>query len=201
MHSFAQSRFQQAAPYLDPLEEVFDQYGVEAKLFYTDGECREQDFPGDLEKLGSEGIADRIAERLVTWGADGAISLSIPDENSLRDAVVGERLKRYGVPQHGSLDSTYLFANKWETKLTVAKYGLQTARGMLVDGDLLTGRNLAVDAYRDSSDGRHTDWAFRCSASRYGTASETASGISAPRKRLDQFLHLPYNGMSSSRDA
>lgn len=43
---------QNAASYLPDLKKLFTTRDIRAKLFYTRGECREQDFPGETEKIG-----------------------------------------------------------------------------------------------------------------------------------------------------
>lgn len=45
---------QNAAPYLPGLQKLFATRGIHAKLFYTQGECREKDFPGETEKINEE---------------------------------------------------------------------------------------------------------------------------------------------------
>ncbi|MFF3878142.1 acetyl-CoA carboxylase biotin carboxylase subunit family protein [Streptomyces sp. NPDC001978] len=141
---------QQTAPYIRQLDGLAAEAGLTLKLFYTDGDCGPDDFPGEAEKLPPGLSCDEIAERIVAWGADGAVSLSIPDENSLRDAVVREKLAAHGIPMvmHG-LDATCVLANKWETKQMLARYGLATPAGLLVDGDLVRGRNVQAPAYQD----------------------------------------------------
>jgi carbamoylphosphate synthase large subunit len=140
---------QQAQPYVNGLAEVFDDRDIEAKLFYTHGDCLATDFPGQAEKLALDASCDEVVHHILSWGADGVISLSIPDENALRDAVVKERLSEHGVPMvMHAVETTRRLANKWETKETVTGYGLDTADGIFVDGDLLNGRGVHVPAYR-----------------------------------------------------
>ena len=141
---------QQTAPYLDALRDLFGREDVTAKLFYTDGSCAESDFPGEAEKLAEDASAEDVAARVLAWKAKGAVSLSIPDENSLRDAVVKERLGKFGIPMitHG-VDCTRALANKWETKQLLARLGLDTPPGILIDGDLLNGRSVTVPAYHE----------------------------------------------------
>src|SRR4051812_23119138 len=105
---------QQAAPFLEPLRERFAELSVEARLFYTDGDVGPGDWPGTAEQIpvGAD-VADLVA-RLTEWGADGVISLSIPDENALRDALVVEELAARGVRtvMHG-VAPTECLSNKW----------------------------------------------------------------------------------------
>jgi biotin carboxylase len=141
---------QQTAPYLTAIAPLLSRLGIEARLFYTDGCCGSDDFPGSWEKLPADASVDAVVDALRGWGATGAVSLSIPDENSIRDAQVKRRLAAFGIPMvtHGPY-TTYLFANKWETKQAVARFGLLTAPGFLLDGDLVNNRALEVRAYTD----------------------------------------------------
>jgi len=137
-------------PYLQTLWRLFEDYNIQAKLFYTSGECSLQDFPGESEKIHVETSATELSEHLRRWGAGGFISLSVPDENALRDAVAGEILATHQIPSvvHPA-KVTQTLANKWETKLLLEKFGLATPSGLLIDGDLLNGRGTPTPAYRE----------------------------------------------------
>jgi ATP-grasp domain-containing protein len=142
---------QQAAPYLEPLRQAFAERDVEGRLFFTDGSVGPGDWPGEVERIPPDVSATEVTRRLLEWGADGMVSLSIPDENSLRDALVAEQLARHGVEtvMH-SVEATELLSNKWATKQAVLAEGLETPDGVLMDGDLLNGRCLPVPAYADT---------------------------------------------------
>lgn len=123
------------------------------------------------------------------------VSLSIADENALRDALVKDELAAHGIPvvMHG-VDATRRLANKWDTKELVRSYGLDTPDGMLLDGDLLNGRSLAVPAYGEL---------VERSALRFGFPLLTkplwdclANGVSFLDGKADlrNYLRSPYNG-------
>ncbi|MBR0859758.1 ATP-grasp domain-containing protein [Bradyrhizobium liaoningense] len=186
---------QQAAPYLAAIGPLLSQHGIEARLFYTDGCCGPREFPGSCEKLPPDATVDIVANALLEWGASGAISLSIPDENSIRDAQVKHRLAQSGIPMIAhDPHTTYLFANKWETKRTVARFGLLTAPGFLLDGDLVNGRALQVRAYADYV-------AQQCAELGYPVLTKPlwdclGNGIRFLHNEADlvAFLRSPYNG-------
>lgn len=141
---------QQAAPYLTAIAPFLRSAGVQARLFHTDGTCTAEDFPGSWQRLPSDVLPGPMAEAVLAWGADAVVSLSLPDEHALRDAVVREKLAGHGVPtvMH-DLETTGALANKWATKELMARHGITTPPGLLLDGDLLNGRGLAVPAYRE----------------------------------------------------
>ncbi|MET4642452.1 ATP-grasp domain-containing protein [Streptomyces sp. NPDC055775] len=142
---------QQTKPFLTALEARLQREDTEAKLFYTDGECGPDDFPGESEKIAGDISADELAKKVIGWGADGVISLSIADENALRDSVVRRRLETVGIPMVAhSLAATSLTANKWETKRLLEEHGFDIPPGVLVDSDVLAGRGLRIPAYVDS---------------------------------------------------
>jgi hypothetical protein len=138
----------QAAPYLEPLQTAFADRGITAQLFFTDGEVAAEHWPAAAERLRQDAKPDDVTRRLLDWGVDGVVSLSIPDENAIRDAIVAEQLAAHGVPavMH-SVEATERLSNKWETKVAVREEGLLTPEGVLVDGDLLNGRCVPVPAY------------------------------------------------------
>lgn len=141
---------QQTSPYLTQVAPLLLAHGLDARLFYTDGYCGHNDFPGSYEKLAEDVSVDTMVAALLAWGADSAISLSIPDENSIRDAQIKRRLAAHGIPMimHDPI-TTYVFANKWETKQAVGRYDIPTPPGFLLDGDLLNKRGTEVRAYKD----------------------------------------------------
>lgn len=139
---------QQAIPFLNELEERAG--GAELRLFYTDGDCGPTDFSGIAEKLPNDVSARELADRLLEWGADGVISLSLPDENTVRDSVVKAILEPHGVPVLVSApDTVRVLSDKWATKQLLEQYGLRTPVAIALDGDLLNGRGLRMPAYPD----------------------------------------------------
>ncbi|UZI28997.1 ATP-grasp domain-containing protein [Streptomyces sp. CA-278952] len=141
---------QQADPYLNELRARLARDAIQVKIFYTDGHCGPGDFPGESEKVDPAISPGALVDALLEWRPDAVISLSIPDENALRDAVVKRQLAQHGIPMvMHDLETVNLLSNKWETKQLLAAHGLTTPPAILADGDLLNDRNLVVPAYRD----------------------------------------------------
>ncbi|MFJ4967752.1 acetyl-CoA carboxylase biotin carboxylase subunit family protein [Streptomyces sp. NPDC088755] len=141
---------QQADPYLNELRDRLARDAIHVKIYYTDGHCGPGDFPGESEKVDPAISPGALVDTLLKWRPDAVISLSIPDENALRDAVVKRELARHDIPMiMHDLETVNLLSNKWETKQLVAAHGLTTPPAILTDGDLLNDRNLVVPAYRD----------------------------------------------------
>ncbi|MDH6135818.1 hypothetical protein P3T37_005235 [Kitasatospora sp. MAA4] len=186
---------QQTDPYVGQLSSLCKELDLQLKLFYTDGECAPGDFPGESEKLASDLSSEAIAELILAWGADGVISLSIPDENSLRDAVVKERLAAHGVPMvmHG-LDATCALANKWETKLVLAAHGLASPAGLLIDGDVLNGRNVPVPAYRDFLTAKASEIGYPVLSKPLWDCLGTGIRFLPDQDALVAYLDDPYDG-------
>ncbi|MFF4325581.1 acetyl-CoA carboxylase biotin carboxylase subunit family protein [Streptomyces sp. NPDC001591] len=140
-----------AGPYIPALARAVADTGREARIFYTDGDCGAEDFPGgSWEKLPEDATPDQIVERIRAWGADGVVSLSFPDEAGLRDAVVKARLARYGIPMvSNGIEPSRLLGDKWETKKILLDHGLDTPPGILVDGTLLKNGASDVPAYAE----------------------------------------------------
>jgi len=138
----------QAAPYLEPLRGAFAERGIDAQLFFTDGEVADEYWPAPAERISPDTEPAELTRRLLDWGVDGVVSLSIPDVNAIRDAIVAEQLAAHGVASvMHSVETTECLSNKWQTKLALREHGLLTPEGVLVDGDLLNGRCLPVPAY------------------------------------------------------
>jgi carbamoylphosphate synthase large subunit len=138
----------QAAPYLEPLRGAFADRGIDAQLFFTDGEMADEYWPAPAERISPDTEPAELTRRLLAWGVDGVVSLSIPDENAIRDAIVAEQLAVHGVASvMHSVETTECLSNKWQTKLALREHGLLTPEGVLVDGDLVNGRCLPVPAY------------------------------------------------------
>lgn len=120
---------QQTFPYLAGLKSIFANENISAKLFFTDGECSAEDFPGETEKLPEDISPNDLVEKLLDWRPDSVVSLSIPDEHALRDAIVGEILSDLHIPAVAHpVIAGQILSNKWETKLLVQQFGIKTPK-------------------------------------------------------------------------
>ncbi|MCF2130456.1 ATP-grasp domain-containing protein [Strepomyces sp. STD 3.1] len=180
---------QRADPYVQRAVRELAADGIEAGLFHTSGTAGDSDFPGHRERL-DEGVTPReIADAVAAWGADRAVSISLPCENALRDAAAKAFLDAVGIPTVMTpLAATMLLVDKWETKQLCRRAGLDVPDGFRVDSDLLAGRGLPVPGYRD---------ALRVQAERVGYPlmskpvwDSTSMGIRTLRSPADLDAHL-----------
>ncbi|MDR6903560.1 ATP-grasp domain-containing protein [Rhizobium miluonense] len=186
---------QQAHPYLASIAASFKSSNVSAKLYYTDGDCSEDDFPGAIEKLAPDVTPEAIVDRLLSWGAEGVISLSIPDENTMRDAVVKTKLLKHGIPTiTHPLPTAYLLSNKWETKQAIRRHGLATPDGVLLDGDLLNRRNLPVPAYQDFVRSKCDEIGFPLLTKPLWDCLGNGIRYLTDSTAVEAYLNSPYNG-------
>jgi carbamoylphosphate synthase large subunit len=186
---------QQTKPFLQNLSERFEREGVEARLFYTDGECGPDEFPGTSEKVPADISAEELAKKVIEWSADGVVSLSIADENALRDAVVKRFLEPLGIPMvMHSVFATGLMANKWETKRMLIEQGFDTPQGVLVDSDILAGRGLLIPAYVDSILLRVSDMGFPVLSKPLWDCMGAGMVVIPDRAALERHLAEPHNG-------
>ncbi|MGH3438147.1 MAG: ATP-grasp domain-containing protein [Sciscionella sp.] len=131
----------QATPFLAYSIQQLRRRGVQSQMYYTDGECTPADFPGRATKIPPEVTATEICTILADHDRPALVSLSIPDENAVRDAFVKEQLEHRGgrvVCCNALMAST--FANKWATKSVLTAHGISVPDAVPVDGDLLNGR-------------------------------------------------------------
>lgn len=142
---------QRADPYIQQAVRELAADGIEAGLFCTSGSAGDDDFPG-YRKLLDRGVTPRqLADEIVAWGADAAVSISLPCENALRDAATKAVLDAAGIPTIMTpLAATMRLVDKWETKQLCEHAGLKVPDGFRVDSDLLAGRGLPVPGYRDA---------------------------------------------------
>ncbi|MFG3159699.1 acetyl-CoA carboxylase biotin carboxylase subunit family protein [Streptomyces sp. NPDC048232] len=178
-----------ADPYIQRAVRELAADGIEAGLFHTSGTAGDDDFPGHRERL-DRGVTPReIADAVAAWGADAAVSISLPCENALRDAAAKAFLDAVGIPTVMTpLAATMLLVDKWETKQLCTRAGLDVPDGFRVDSDLLAGRGLPVPGYRD---------ALRVQAERVGYPlmskpvwDSTSMGIRTLRSPADLDAHL-----------
>lgn len=142
---------QRADPYIQDIAPVLRALGARARLFHTHGDCGPDLFPGSSERLDPAAGPDAFVDRVRAWGADAAVSISLPDENALRDAVVKTKLEAAGIRTVMTpLPATRVLCDKWETKRLLEACGLTTPPGVLLDSDLLNDRALPVPAYPDA---------------------------------------------------
>ncbi|MER5935358.1 ATP-grasp domain-containing protein [Streptomyces sp. NPDC002054] len=142
---------QRADPYIQRTVRELAGEGIEARLFHTHGQAGEEDFPGGRQGVDPAVTPCELATLVTQWGADAAVSISLPCENTLRDAATRELLEADGVPTVITpLAATSLLIDKWETKQLLLRAGLDVPRGIRADSDLLAGRGLPVPAYADA---------------------------------------------------
>ncbi|MDQ1049358.1 acetyl-CoA carboxylase biotin carboxylase subunit family protein [Streptomyces sp. V4I2] len=142
---------QRADPYIQRTVRDLAGEGIEARLFHTHGQAGDDDFPGGRQAVDPAVTPRELAGLVTRWGADAAVSISLPCENALRDATAKELLDAEGVPTVMTpLTATSLLSDKWETKQLLVRAGLDVPRGFRADSDLLAGRGLAIPAYADA---------------------------------------------------
>ncbi|TCP69461.1 ATP-grasp domain-containing protein [Baia soyae] len=141
----------QAQPFLRYISKYVQKNEHQIKLFYTDGECNEEMFPGEMEKVPADVSCETLVEKIVDWKADVVISISLPDDNSLRDACVKEILmEKHQIPMiMHSMEATAIMCNKWETKGFLRNLGYAVTDGFLIHGDLINDRGIRYHSYRD----------------------------------------------------
>ncbi|MFD9409889.1 acetyl-CoA carboxylase biotin carboxylase subunit family protein [Streptomyces sp. NPDC059989] len=140
-----------ADPYIQQAVRGLAADGIEAGLFHTSGSAGDDDFPGYRERLDREVTPRELADAVAAWGADAAVSISLPCENAVRDAAAKAFLDAAGIPTVMTpLASTMLLVDKWETKQLCKQAGLKVPDGFRADSDLLAERGLPVPGYRDA---------------------------------------------------
>lgn len=122
----------------------------ELKLFYTDGNFKENWFPGDVEKLGNNLTVEEISNKLLKWNPDAVISISLPDNNCMRDSVIREALAKHDIPViiH-PLNTMIKLCNKWDTVRYLRESGFKVPNSFLISGDLYNKRGIEYSCYFD----------------------------------------------------
>ncbi|MBD8847185.1 ATP-grasp domain-containing protein [Priestia megaterium] len=142
---------QQANPTLRAIKDYAFHDNIELKLFYTDGDCNSELFPGDFEKVSEDIGPEELCEKIIKWEADAVISISLPDNNAHRDSYLKELLEeQFNIPviMH-PVSTTTLLSNKWETNQWLKRNGYKVPKSILVYGDLLSKRTVKYVAYID----------------------------------------------------
>ncbi|MGP0223302.1 MULTISPECIES: ATP-grasp domain-containing protein [unclassified Paenarthrobacter] len=133
----------QALPHLSECHDWLIEQGLTSHLIYSDGDVPPRLFNGETTRLpDSGGLVDFVQafERIVPPGGVG-VSISIPDENVVRDAVLADsQAPRRRTILAPSVSAALTLSSKWETKHALTRHGITTPRGFYVDGDLLAGR-------------------------------------------------------------
>ena len=105
----------------------------------------EKDFCGEFEHFENSLSLVELADKVLSWNPDVVISISIPDNNALRDAVLADYLKIKGVNFIAHpIQSTLLLSNKWETTKYLKSMGVSVPKTVYASGDLISNR---VDSY------------------------------------------------------
>ncbi|MGW2274558.1 ATP-grasp domain-containing protein [Streptomyces yangpuensis] len=140
-----------ADPYIQRAVRGLAAEGIEAGLFHTSGSADDGDFPGHRHRLARDVTPRQLADAVAAWGADAAVSISLPCENALRDAAAASYLEARGIPTVMTpLAATMLLVDKWDTKQLCRRAGLEVPDGFRADPGPLAGRGLPVPGYRDA---------------------------------------------------
>lgn len=142
----------QANPTLKNIKSYAVENDIKLKLFYTDGICNSELFPGEFEKVAEDIGADALSQKIIEWEADVVISISLPDNNAHRDSYIKELLEtkhRIPVIMH-PIKTTTLLSNKWETNQWLKRKGYKVPNSILVYGDLLSKRTVTYVSYIQS---------------------------------------------------
>ncbi|MEV7612183.1 ATP-grasp domain-containing protein [Streptomyces sp. NPDC089799] len=182
------AQIRRADPYIQQAVRGLAAEGIEAGLFHTSG-AGDEDFPGHRVRLDRAVTPRELADAVTAWGADAAVSISLPCHNALRDAAAKAFLEAEGIPTVMTpLASTLRLVDKWETKQLCRQAGLDVPDGFRADSDLLAGRGLQAPGYLD---------ALRVQAERTGYPlmskpvwDSASTGIHTLRSRADLDAHL-----------
>lgn len=191
-----------ADPYVQRAVRALAAEGIEAGLFHTGGAAGDEDFPGHRQRLDRAVTPRELADAVAAWGAEAAVSISLPCENALRDAAAKAFLDAAGIPTVMTpLAATMLLVDKWETKRLCERAGLTVPEGFRVDSDLLAGRGLAVPGYRDALRVRAEQTGYPLMAK--PVWDSTSMGIRALRSPadLDAYLDANVTGLDLRLDA
>lgn len=134
---------EQTMPHLAECQRWLSGRGIDDHLLYSDGEVSLGAYGGTTTRVPGKGMLAEFTEIFQTVAPSGGVgvTISIPDENVVRDAVLAKRQRSLGrfviAP---AVDTALCFSSKWETKHLLSRYEIPTPRGFYVDGDLLAGR-------------------------------------------------------------
>ena len=133
---------QQTRPFLREASTRLIADGVTPILIYTDGDIGSLDFDGESLGVGTSVRAQDLLALIRELRIDSAVSISIPDNSSVRDAAIRELTTAdpdLTVVAH-SLEIATTFADKQQTKVALSRGGVQTPPAVYVDGDVINGR-------------------------------------------------------------
>lgn len=139
----------QAQPALQGIEDFVRLENISTKIFYTDGKCNKNNFIGEAEKVDKNISCEELIKKILLWKADAVISISVPDNNSLRDSCIKEILEEeYKIPviMHSS-ETTVLFCNKWMTNRFLKSRGFKVPDSVYIYGDLMNARAIDYSSY------------------------------------------------------
>jgi hypothetical protein len=154
---------EQTRPHFAQCREWLSGMGVEDLLLYSDGEVSREAYGGPATRVAGRGSLADFTEAFEAAAPKGSVgvSISIPDENVVRDAVLAGRQRRLGhTILAPSVTAAICFASKWETKHLLDLHGIPTPPGFYIDGDLIAGRSTVRMDYAAALDELSADTAF-----------------------------------------
>lgn len=134
---------EQTRPHLADCQQWLRERGIDDHLLYSDGEVSPAAYAGTTKRVLGKGTLADFTDAFQSVAPSGGVgvSISIPDENVVRDAVLAKRQRGLGRSVLApAVDTALCLSSKWETKHFLHRYEIPTPRGFYVDGDLLAGR-------------------------------------------------------------
>ncbi|WGN89476.1 ATP-grasp domain-containing protein [Ligilactobacillus faecis] len=133
------------------------------KLFYSERNCTKEDFYGEIEYF-MEGISEEeLAKRIINWCPDLVVSISLPDNNAVRDASLSRFFSKNKIPyiMH-PLESVMILSNKWDTVRFLRKRGVEVPKTIYVSGDLISKRVNGYGSYLNIIEHKLNSFCFPC---------------------------------------
>lgn len=146
----------QAEPNLSKVyDKLFSANDINIKLYYSDGDIKRTNFKGKSEHFNNNDNLYVLAKKIAQFSPDIVISISVPDNNALRDAVLKEiLLKKYGITMvMHNVDSTMLLSNKWETNSWLRHKGYKTSKSVHISLEMLQKLSSNTKEYKAYIDG------------------------------------------------
>lgn len=147
----------QAEPTLSNMSRSLSQTNEELtfKLYYSDGEISKKNIFDEVQTFDSKEKPESLVEKIASWNPDLVISLSLPDNNALRDSIMKDLLKHnYNIDMvMHPIQSVSLLSNKWDTNLWLKTRGYPAPTAIHVSSEILKDKSEIArdyDSYIDS---------------------------------------------------
>ncbi|CAI2553305.1 hypothetical protein AKUH4B114J_01030 [Apilactobacillus kunkeei] len=141
----------QAEPTISQLKNDFIKNNkIDFKIYYSGNKLDDPSLSENIETFDKNIKIEELAYKIFKWKPDLVVSISLPDNNAVRDAVLKEYLyKKYNIKMvMHPIKSTLLLGNKWDTNFWLRSMNFNTSNAIHISSEMINNLHNNYEDYK-----------------------------------------------------